>query len=127
MLQPAKPAQADEPRYTEEQRFLDPATIKERFYGLKLSGTCLEPEFKDGELVVFDREAPVSNGCFANFFYRPEVVKPGHLSIALKKLVIAPPPFVTLPWQDNPASEVVPPALGRRNTRLIEVRNSCSL
>lgn len=58
--------------------------------------------------MVFDREAPVRNGDFANFFYRREVVKPGQLSIALKKLVIAPPPFVTFPWKDHPESEVVP-------------------
>jgi len=72
--------------------FLDPATIKERFYGLKLSGHCLHPVFKNGDKVIFDREAPLVNGCFGNFFYRPELVKPGQLSIALKKLIFAPPP-----------------------------------
>jgi hypothetical protein len=48
--------------------------------------------FKDGDKVIFDREAPLVNGCFGNFFYRPELVKPGQLSIALKKLIFAPPP-----------------------------------
>ncbi|MGI9403965.1 MAG: hypothetical protein ACR2OF_05605 [Hyphomicrobium sp.] len=68
----------------------------------------MEPEFKHGDAVVFDREAPLENGCMANFFYRREVVRPGQLSVALKRLFMAPPPFVTFPWKDHPKSEVVP-------------------
>lgn len=71
-------------------KFFDPATIDTRFYGHLLTGHCLDPEFKEGDKVVFDREAQLENGCFACFYYRPELVRPGHLSVALKKLVIAP-------------------------------------
>jgi hypothetical protein len=52
-----------------------------------------------GETVVFDREAKLENGCFANFYYRREFTKPGQLNVALKKLNFAPPPWVTFPWE----------------------------
>ena len=105
MLQTAKTIVRDKPV---RRRFLDPATITHRFYGMVLKGHCLDPIYKDGETVVFDREAKVENGCFANFYYRREAMKPGHLNVALKKLVIAPPYFIKLPWEDNPNSTVVP-------------------
>ena len=88
--------------------FIDPASITTRFYGMVLAGTCLQPEYMDGDTVIFDREAPLENGCFANFFYRPELAAPGHRSVALKRLVFAPRPFVTFPWRDHPNSTVTP-------------------
>src|SRR5688572_7716037 len=107
MLQATKPLQ----RHAKKKpapNFLDPATIETRFYGHLLTGHCLEPEFKNGDKVVFDQEAALENGCFACFYYRPELVKPGHLAIALKKLVFAPPFFVKFPHKDHPNSDVVP-------------------
>jgi hypothetical protein len=100
MLQTAKTIVRDAVR----KRFVDPTTITHRFYGMVLKGHCLDPIYKDGETVVFDREARVENGCFANFYYRREAMKPGHLNVALKKLVFAPPPWVTFPWQEHPNS-----------------------
>jgi hypothetical protein len=107
MLQSPKPIRRSTRQAAEEQGFLDPASITTRFYALKLAGDCMEPVFKDGEAVVFDREAPLENGCFANFFYRPELVKPGRLGVALKKLVFAPPPWVTFPWREHPNSDAI--------------------
>jgi hypothetical protein len=105
MLQSAKRrVRYNERQLPEGQRFLDPAKIEHRFYGMILTGSCLDPVFKDGETVVFDREAPLENGCFANFFYRPELVPQGELGVALKKLVFAPPPWVTFPWSEHPDS-----------------------
>jgi hypothetical protein len=109
MLQSPKPrVRYNERQLPEGHQFLDPASIKDRFYALRLSGDCMDPLFKDGEAVIFDREAPLENGCLASFFYRPELVKPGSLGIALKQLLLAPPPFVTFPWKDHPDSEVIP-------------------
>jgi hypothetical protein len=109
MLQsPTRRVRYNERQLPEGQRFLDPAKIERRFYGMILTGTGLDPVFKDGETVVFDREAPLENGCFANFFYRPELVPPGQLGVGLKLLLVAPPPFVTFPWNDHPESTVLP-------------------
>jgi hypothetical protein len=88
-------------------RVLDPATIKERFYGLLLRGNCLEPVLKNGDRIVVDREGPLHAGCFAVFYHRPELVPPGELPLALKRLVTAVPP-VTFPYREHPASEVTP-------------------
>jgi hypothetical protein len=103
MLQTIKPAQR---KFREEERFLDPTIIKERFYGLILSGDCLHPVFKDGEKVAFDRAAPLEVGCYACLYYRPELVKPGRLGLALKRLVTAVPYHVTFPYHVHPESEV---------------------
>ena len=94
MLQTSKPIR----RGSKAPAFLDPASIPTRFYGMILAGECLHPKFKNGGKVIFDREAPVEAGCFACFYYRPEVVPAGHLPTALKKVVLA-PPFVTFPWK----------------------------
>src|SRR5687767_13562563 len=105
-LQSAKPIRRSRRPAIEEQGFLDPATIATRFYRMILKGDCMHLTFKDGEKVVFDREGTVENGCFANFYYRPELVKPGMLGVALKKLIFAPPPWVTFPWKEHPDSTV---------------------
>ena len=86
-------------------KFVDPATIKERFYGLILAGHCLDPEFKHGDKMVIDKEGPLHVGCYAVFYYRPELVPPGVLPMSLKRLVTAMPP-VTLPYQEHPESGV---------------------
>ena len=104
MLQTAKPIK----RGTKAPAFLDPASITTRYYGMILSGECLHPAFKNGEQVIFDREAAVEAGCFACFYYRSEVVPAGRLGAGLKRVVIAPPDWVKFPWRDNPKSEVVP-------------------
>ena len=104
MLQTAKPIK----RGDHTPAFLDPASITTRYYGMILSGECLHPTFKNREQVIFDREAPVQAGCFAILYYRPEVVPAGKLSTGLKRIVIAPPPYVELPWRDHPKSEVLP-------------------
>ena len=46
-------------------KFVDPATIETRFYGLIVRGACLEPKFKHGDTVVIDKEGPLHVGCYA--------------------------------------------------------------
>src|ERR1051325_10029382 len=84
MLQTSKPIRRT--KYPAPS-FFDPASITTRFYGHKLVGHCLDPVFKDGDMVVFDSEAELENGCFAVCYYRPELVKLGHHSALLKRLV----------------------------------------
>src|SRR5687767_12951735 len=104
MLQSRKPIRRSQRQAIEEQPLLDPATITSRFYGMNLRADSMHPMFKCGEKVDFDQEAKVENGCFANFYYRPELVKPGMLGVALKKMIFAPPPWVTFPWNEHPDS-----------------------
>ena len=62
MLQTSKPIRRT--KYPAPSLF-DPASITTRFYGHKLVGHCLDPVFKDGDMVLFDSEAELENGCFA--------------------------------------------------------------
>jgi hypothetical protein len=105
MLQTSKPIRRT--KYPAPS-FFDPASITTRFYGHKLVGHCLDPVFKDGDMVVFDSEAELENGCFAVCYYRPELVKLGHHSALLKRLVFAPSKWVKFPWRDHPKAEIIP-------------------
>jgi hypothetical protein len=104
MLQTRKPIRRQSKRAT--PTLLDPATITTRFYGLNLKGSCLEPEFKDGDKVIIDKEGPLHAGCYAVFYYRPELVPPDRLPMQLKRLVTAMPSHLTLPYREHPKSEI---------------------
>jgi hypothetical protein len=86
--------------------FLDPAKIATRFYSLLLKGHCLNPVFRDGDKVIVDKEGPLDGGCYAVFYYRPEIVPSGELPMQLKRLVTAMPPHLTLPFREHPKSEL---------------------
>ena len=75
-------------------------------YALTCLGDCMMPEIKDGEHLGFDRDAPVKRGDLAVFYIRPELVQPGALQARVKRLVLAPPPFVTFPYNEHPDSEI---------------------
>lgn len=75
-------------------------------YGMKLVGDCLEPDLPDGSEVVFERDAPIAPGDFCIFVLEPEHVSTGGMQSLIKRLVLAPPSFVTFPWTENPKSDV---------------------
>jgi hypothetical protein len=83
--------------------FPDVASIPET-YAMQLRGSCLDPELMDGDEVVFTSTEPPMAGEFAIFILRPELVSPGGVQSMIKRLVMAPPPYVTLPWRENPKS-----------------------
>jgi hypothetical protein len=89
------------------QEFLDLASFP-RFYGMRISGDCMEPDYPNGDVLVFDKEGPLQAGDDAIFIFRPEILVPGEIQSACKRLVTAIPNFVTFPWRDNPKSDVVP-------------------
>jgi hypothetical protein len=60
---PTHPARLAKPPY------LDPATLP-RFYGLRLVGDCMEPDYTHGEKVIFDKEGPLHRCDDAVFFFR---------------------------------------------------------
>ena len=61
MLQTTKPIRRRS-KQEPAPAFMDPATIKERFYGLTLKGDCLDPVFKNGGTLVVDREGLLEVG-----------------------------------------------------------------
>lgn len=85
--------------------FPDLASIPE-IYGMKLQGDCLAPDLLDGDEVVFSSTEPVQAGDLVHLILRPELVPPGGLQCAIKRLVMAIPPYVTFPWTENPKSDV---------------------
>lgn len=87
--------------------YLDPATIKERFYALELKGDCLDPVFKEGDVIVVDRDGRPTVGGYGVFYYRPELVPPGRISPSIKRLVTAVPP-TELPYRLAPGSDCAP-------------------
>lgn len=75
-------------------------------YAMKLSGDCLAPELMDGDEVKFSSVESPAVGDFCIFIMRPELVRPGGMQCIIKRMVMAPPPYVTLPFRENPKSEV---------------------
>ena len=84
---------------------LDPNELPE-IYGMMISGDCLLPEIEDGAVMKFSKSEPYKPGDFVLVYRRPELVKPGALPGMLKRLVVAPPPWVTFPYRENPKSEL---------------------
>jgi hypothetical protein len=66
--------------------FVDPAKIETRFYALELTGDCLEPKFKSGQVIIVDRDSKPAVGDFAAFYYRPELLPAGSVSPQMKRL-----------------------------------------
>ena len=87
--------------------FIDPASVPD-LYAMVCSGTCMEPIIPDGARVWADKTQPIEVGDLVFVYLRPEAVEPGGLPIRLKRLLVAPPSWVTFPWADNPRSEVLP-------------------
>ena len=75
-------------------------------YAMPVIGDCLAPEIPDGALVIVDRTEPYKPGDLVVLFRRP--VEPGGQPRAMvKRLLMAPPSWVSFPWQDHPQSDVL--------------------
>lgn len=84
---------------------IDPSELPDR-YAMICEGICLEPEIADGTKLLFDKNEPFTSGDLVVLFRRPELVRPGQHQGIVKRLVMAPPPWVTFPYKDHPKSEV---------------------
>jgi Peptidase S24-like len=84
----------------------DPATLP-KMYALSVIGDCMEPAIADGAEAIFSKAEKFGPGDIVVIWFRPEVVKAGMARCAMKRLTLAPPPWVTgFPYQDNPGSDV---------------------
>jgi hypothetical protein len=66
----------------------------------------MQPLFKNGTQVIADKTVPVKNGDVAVLIYRPEYVPAGLHQASLKRVVMAPPPYVKFPFREHAKSEV---------------------
>ena len=79
---------------------LEPSQLPDR-YGMIVKGVCLEPEIADGSCLLFDKTASYKPGDLVILWRRPELVKPGQPQSIVKRLYMAPPPWVKFPYRDT--------------------------
>ena len=75
-------------------------------YAMPVIGDCLAPEIPDGALVIVDRTEPYKPGDLVVLFRRP-LEAGGQFRAMVKRLIMAPPHWVSFPWQDHPQSDVL--------------------
>ena len=95
-------------------------------YALTCLGDCMMPEISDGDHLGFDRDAPVGRGDVVVFYFRPELVRPGALQARVKRLVLAPPPWVTFPYNEHPDSEIAMLVIAEQINPPRQYRIKCS-
>ncbi len=106
-----KPAKAATPATTQAapvRSLLDalPPDLPE-VYGMQVDGDCLAPSIPHGAVAVVSKIEPPKAGDFVCLWFRPEFVKPGQHQTIIKRMVMAPPPFVkSFPHNEHPDSEV---------------------
>jgi hypothetical protein len=83
---------------------LNPDTLPDR-YILHCIGNCMMPDVKDGAPILVDKRQAAKAGELAVLYFKPGHEIAGQPSI-LKRLVMAPPPYVTFPFKEHPKSEV---------------------
>lgn len=77
-------------------------------YASICNGDCLEPTFKDGACLVFDKTQEPENGDFVGIWLHPDAVAPGESTRRIKRLVMGGPPGEKFPMSFAPGSEVQP-------------------
>lgn len=65
----------------------DPNALDD-LYAMRCSGTCLEPVYMDGALLLMDPTAPYKNGDFVVVYRRPEFCRPNEPQAIVKRLVM---------------------------------------
>lgn len=71
-------------------------------YAMICEGSCMEPEFANGDVLLFNKDEPFSSGDLVALYLRPELVRPGQCQAAVKRLVLAPPADVKFPLMITP-------------------------
>ncbi len=82
-----------------------PDTMPDR-YVVHCLGTCLEPDITDGTPVLVEKHGKIAPGDLVVLFFKPEHAPAGKYQAILKRLVMAPPPYVSFPWREHPESDV---------------------
>ena len=77
-------------------------------YGLTYSGNEFEPEFCDGDTLVFDSAEKPRAGAIVAIWLRPEHVHEGRSQVAIYRVHMPLPPGFVLPFDIDPDSECEP-------------------
>ncbi len=85
-------------------RFFDPAKLPQR-YAMRCDGDCMEPDYHNGDVLIFDRTAKASPGDCVVAWRRPECTPAGQWPAIVKRLVWA-PDWVRLPYTPGPHANV---------------------
>lgn len=85
----------------------DFSTLPDR-YAMQTVGDCLAPIIADGAELVFSQTERPKSGDFVAVYLRPELARPGHISCAVKRLVLGLPGFCTFPFTPHPDDTVAP-------------------
>jgi hypothetical protein len=93
---------------------------------MRVTGDCLDPEIKHGELLRFSKTAPYGAGDFVAIFLRPEAVPEGGHHVIVKKLALGVPDWVKFPWRDNPRSEIHPIVIFEQTNPPRQYRAKCA-
>ncbi len=101
----SKPLPLCKPKSPSYKRFTD-LTELPPIYAMICDGDCMAPDIKHGDVIGFDRDAPVERGDLAAFFLKPELVPPGKVQVGIKRIVVAPPPWLDFPFEEHPDSNV---------------------
>ena len=85
--------------------FPDLASIP-ALYALQVASDDPTLDLRTGDQAVFSRDDEVKAGDTVCVILRPEHVQPGTLQCAVRRLVTNLPPYVTLPLNEHPDSDV---------------------
>lgn len=86
---------------------IDPADYPE-VYASTLAGTCLEPEFHDGDCLVFSKTEACQAGDFVGVWLHPDIAARETSPRCIKRLWMGLPPGFTFPFRPAPTNEVMP-------------------
>jgi hypothetical protein len=82
-----------------------PDTMPDR-YVVHCAGNCMEPDISDGAPVLVEKHGKIAPGDLVVLFFKPDHLPAGEHQAILKRLVMAPPHYVSFPWREHPKSEV---------------------
>lgn len=88
--------------------FVDDVSYLPDRYAMPVFGDCLEPEIHSGAVLLFDKTQPYKVGDLVVVFRRHEATPEGQFQAMVKRLIMAPPHWVTaFPFNDHPQSDVL--------------------
>ena len=94
-------------RPTAEDVITDLSFLPDR-YAMPVVGDCLEPEISSGAVLIFDKTEAYKVGDLVILFRRRDLTPVGQFQGMVKRLVMAPPPWVkAFPFSDHPQSDVL--------------------
>jgi hypothetical protein len=92
---------------TQERPVAIDASVLPDLYAMICIGDCMEPTYKDGVTLLFDRVAPVSRGDTVVIWWKPEF-QPLDTPPAIVKQLDMDFPFMKYPYEPHPDNDIIP-------------------